>query len=212
MRIFLLLLGASALITASQAAQPVGAVSARATTALQNWRSITSDFIRDPSQQDVVSVIRKEAVRGADDRARLVLLNAEDASTIQMCLDELRNGDAFQQARAARVVGASGQAGLIPSLAEELGRDEPTKSKRVSAGEEVIRVTPISVLATQAILNIIIESARFNPATKAWATSLAGGSEKPDDRERSRAALRLWWQQNASALKTRQYSRIQPPK
>jgi len=212
MRTLLLTLGVCALIGASHAAEPAVAAAGRAKTVLQNWKSVTSNFIRDPSQQEVVSVIRKEASRGTDDRARLALLNAEDPSTIQMCLDELRKGNAFTQARAARVLGGSGQVRLIPLLIEDLSREEETKSKRLSAGEEVVRITPVSVLATQAILEIIVEFTGFNPLTKAWATNLAGGSEKPSERERSRSAVRLWWQQNAQALNAQQYSRVQPPK
>ena len=199
------------LITA-QAAQSDQSADSRAEPLLKNWKSAPPDFLNDPAHRDVVALIRKAAEKGADDRARLLLLKVEDPATVRMCLDEMRRENAYRQAAAAQVLGASGQPGLIRFLAEDLNINEPTRSKRIPAGEEVVRVTPTSVLATQAILEIVGQAQVFNHSMKAWATSLGPKSEDPAYRERTRDSVRLWWKQNEAAIKAGDYSRVQPPR
>lgn len=196
----------------SQAAPADESAASRVEMFLKNWKTVAPDFLNNPANRDLIPVVREAANKGADDRARLLLLKAGDAGTIQLCLDEMRREGTYSQVAAARVLGASGQPGLIRFLAEDLNKDEPAKSKRISAGEEVLRITPISVLATNAILALIMQAPAFHGPTKAWATSFGPASENPAHREKARNSVRLWWKQNEAAIIAEDYSRVQPPR
>jgi hypothetical protein len=102
-----------------------------------------------------------------------------------------------------RALARSGNADIIPLIAENLNKDEPANRMERRGGD--ILLNPISVDTAGIIKKIILESPVFSPAVHDWAKAL------PNNYDDLRNAMRTWWTQNKASLDARQYSQVKPP-
>jgi uncharacterized protein YjiS (DUF1127 family) len=169
---------------------------------------VTPEFASDPANQEIIAKIRRLAKAG-NLRSRRALLQIGDLEITDLCLERLRAKHWFDSLDAAEALGASGQLGLIALLGSDLNTEESAQPTTLHSGEENFSIRPVSILATQVMRWLIVNSTEFRPEVKEWATHL----EKPTDRnlENARAIMRIWWSQNESLLRTKQYAQVQPP-
>jgi hypothetical protein len=185
---------------------------ARVSAAVRNWRAIKPEFLRDPANHELLVALREKAKNPNQIEARVMLLNAEDSSVIERCLAELHEDNAYHRAGAARVFERCNQPKLIVRLADDLNRQEGAKAVKISAGEEVVRMTPISVLATQAILGIILNGSHFGDDVKAWASKVPARGFRDDEHDVARTSVRKWWEENEKLIRAERYEQARPPK
>lgn len=180
---------------------------------LESWRSAKPDLLRDPSNSELLRAVRVRAQFHGDQRARVMLLNAGDPEALLRIKEQLlREDQPFDRAHAAQTLGLCSEPRLILGLIDYVNRDEAVESRRLSAGEEVMRIKPLSVIASEAIREIIVNAESFNEATRTWARRLSSGSTRADERAKIRAAIRSWWEQNQALLRAARYSEVQPPR
>ena len=181
-------------------------------TIWKNWKSTTSESLRNPANSKVIPVLRKYARDSADQRAQVLLLNLQDPEIVSFCNRDFHKADRpYDRAAAANTFALCSEPQLMLLFIDDLNRAESTKSSRVAAGEEVVRITPLSVLATEVIRGIIIHSPQFTQSVKDWAASLPKGSERIEDRDKARTLVRLFWQQNEPLLRSQRYTEVRPP-
>jgi hypothetical protein len=191
---------------------PDQTLDARVNATLRDWQTITPEFLRDPSNHELFLALKDKAKSPNQVKARIMLLNAEEPSAIELCFADLHQNNAYQRADAGRVFEQCNQPRLIVLLASDLNRQESATALRINAGEEVIRLTPISVFATQAIIGIILNSRYFSEDVKAWASKVPAQGSRDDEHDTARTAVRKWWQENETLIRFERYGQVRPPK
>lgn len=187
------------------------ALDARVKATLRDWQTITPEFLRDPSNHELFVALKDKAKSPNQVKARVILLNAEEPSVIELCLADLHQDNAYKRADAGRIFEQCNQPRLIVRLAGDLNRQESATALRIKAGEEVIRLTPISVFATQAIIGIIMNGRDFSEDVKAWASKLPAQGARDDEHDTARTAVRKWWQENEKLIRAESYAQVRPP-
>jgi hypothetical protein len=193
----------------AQSAEPNTPMYARVDAILRNWKSGPPESLRDPSNSDLLAELRRKAQEPSERRVRVILLELQDPEIVQLCLGEFH--EESTRTDAAGTFALCNEAELILLFIGDLNREEGTKSSNLPAGEEVARITPVSVQATKVIQGIIAHSPQFNQSVKAWAAALPTLGQRVDDRDSARNAVRAWWNQNESLLRAKQYAQVQPP-
>lgn len=168
--------------------------------ALENFRSIKSETLRDPKNAKLLEQLRKKARDEHGLAARVLLLRVDDETVVQACLERLRSPDG-ELARGQFEL--AGNPKLIAALAPDFNRDETAVFVRV--GGDQIKFSA-SMIAAVTVKGIILASDAFSPEVKAWAKSLPEGSAD------LRTRVRQWWEANKVALAREDYRAVVPIK
>jgi hypothetical protein len=191
---------------ASLAAKAAGADSVykQIDAVMRNWRSITPEYLHDPANSALLTELRREAHDSSEERVRALLLKIDDPEITSLCLAEFQ---ANQWAHGDEIA-LSGNPKQILALAPPLFQEESAAAKRLPQGEEVMRISPLSVRAACAIRGLILNSTAFSPAV---VTSAKNAFEIGKiNSETLRARVRSWVTQNRQALEAGDYSAVKP--
>lgn len=186
-------------------------LSERLDSVLKHPDTVTPQLINDSGNSDLVVALKHKAQNPRETAARVALLNAEDPETTQRCVNDLNKEASYDRGYAAQALSLSRRPQIIVLLAGYLKTSESATVKRIQAGEEVDRITPISVLAARIIRQIVLRSSAFSQSVTTWAAQLSMDKDHPQDWETSRAAIRKWFEQNESLLSSNRYGDVQPP-
>ena len=192
------------------AAQASETLATRVEQTLKNWRSVTSEMLKEPGNADLLLALKAQAANPRAVEARVLLLNLGDPTTVQACLADLRREGSNDQAFALRALSLCSQPQLILALVDDLHRNESAKVKRAAAGEEISRIIPVSVLAARAIKHIILNSPQFRSDVKTWADQMQIGAGNSTEVENDRLRMRKWVKRNEALLRGSKYHLVEP--
>lgn len=173
---------------------------------MKNWKSVKPDILRDPAHADVVNALRQRAKRVGYRDVRALFLKLDDPEFTSSRLSEFKinsrqdPGEDFIE---------SGNPKLILALADALFTEESAEPQNFPNGDEVRRVSPLSVRAAHVIRGIVLANPAFKPSVKTWVRSLRVLSSQ--NAERSRAEMRMWFTANRRLLEAGNYAAVKAP-
>ena len=202
-RISIIVLGCL-LVFAARAANPDD-IERQADNLVSNWKSVPPDFARDPKNAKALEVIRTRARIPGEVRARTLLLKVGDPETVAKRLAEFE----ITPLDRGQDIALSGNPQLILELANALFKEENVTTQKLPAGEESVRMLPLSARAAMAIRTLILRSSVFNPSVKAWAKNLREiGAENI---EQTRKSIRAWVKMNRGVIQNGRYADAKIP-
>lgn len=196
----LLLVLALTLVQVMRAQDPEA--STKLNAALQNWRSLTPEVLRQPENAGLVGELRNAAISKKDSVAIVLMIELDDIGVISKCLQDLRSNDFRGRNHAMRQLGAAANPLVISMLANGLQQEESEKEIL----EDDVGMPRLSMAATYIIYTTIMNSSAFKPEVKSWLKAIDPGTV--DVRE----TMRAWWKYNKAALTCKDYGSVVPLK